>query len=221
MHEGYGSVTAYMPVTAGQYTLAMRPPGASSSSPPSVSTSFMVNAGSNYTVAGIGTATTRRLEVLQDQTTAPKGEVLVRVIQASSKQPQVTVSVGSAVIARQLAFGSSTQYQAVKPGSRTVTFTAPGDHAAMAVTLAEGSVHTVVVLDAASGLKIDNVTDAAGSMDMPMGGAATGFGGTAPGRTAPHLTPWLATLVGGLLLVTAGVFGLRRSRRISPVPREF
>jgi len=220
IHQGYGSVTEYMPVAAGQYTLAMRPPGASSSSPPSVSTSFMVNAGSNYTVASIGTATTRRLEVLQDQMTAPKGEVLVRVIQASSKHPQVTVSVGSDVLARQLAFGSATQYQAIKPGSPTVTFSAAGGHAAMAVTLAEGSVHTLVVLDAASGLKIDNVTDAAGSMDMPMGGAATGFGGTAPGSATPYLTPWLATVVGGLLLVTAGVFGLRRSRRIAAVPRE-
>ena len=221
MHEGYGSVSEYMPVAAGQYTLAMRPPGASSSSPPSVSTSFMVSAGSNYTVASIGTATTRRLEVLRDQMTAPRGDVLVRVIQASSKQPQVTVSVGSDVLARQLAFGSATQYQVIKPGSPTVTFSAPGGHAAMPVTLTEGSVHTIVVLDAASGLKIDNVTDAAGSMDTPMGGAATGLGGTAPGGGAPpYLTPWLATLMGGLLLVTAGVFGLRRSRRIAAVPRE-
>src|SRR6266566_8787454 len=36
MHQGYGSVSKYMPVSAGQYTLAMRPPGASASSPPTV-----------------------------------------------------------------------------------------------------------------------------------------------------------------------------------------
>src|SRR6266436_2400590 len=54
MHQGYGSVTEYMPLSAGQYTLAMRPPGASASSPPTVSTSFMVSAGSNYTVASLG-----------------------------------------------------------------------------------------------------------------------------------------------------------------------
>ena len=64
MHEGYGSVTEYMPVSAGQYTVAMRPIGAPASSPPSVSTSFMVNAGANYTVASIGSATTQRLVVL-------------------------------------------------------------------------------------------------------------------------------------------------------------
>ncbi|HYX57396.1 MAG TPA: hypothetical protein VE888_00145, partial [Streptosporangiaceae bacterium] len=28
MHQGYGSVSEYMPLSAGQYTVAMRPPGA-------------------------------------------------------------------------------------------------------------------------------------------------------------------------------------------------
>src|SRR6195256_5984526 len=73
MHQGYGSVTEYMPLGAGQYTLAMRPHGASASSPPTVSTSFMVSAGSNYTVASIGSASTRRLKVLNDQMSAAAG----------------------------------------------------------------------------------------------------------------------------------------------------
>jgi hypothetical protein len=204
-----------MPLAAGQYTLAMRPPGASASSPPTVSTSFMVNAGSNYTVASLGSASSRRLKVLNDQMAAAAGaKALVRVIQASVKQPQVTVSVGSDVLARELAFGAASSYQSVQPGSPTVTFSAPGGHAAMAVKLAAGSVHTLVVLDGASGLKIDNLTDAAGSTDSPRGGAATGFGGMAP-RAGPGLAPWLGTLAGGMLLAVAGGFGLRRSRRTS------
>jgi hypothetical protein len=69
-----------------------------------------------------------------------------------------------------------------------------------------------VVLDGASGLKIDNLTDAAGSMNSPRGGAATGFGGTAP-PAGPGLAPWLGTLAGGVLLALAGSVGLRRSRR--------
>src|SRR6516164_2107861 len=116
MHQGYGSVTEYMPVSAGQYTLAMRPAGAPASSPSSVSTSFMVSAGAYYTVASIGSATTQRLVVLEDQTAGREGEVLVRVLQASAKQPQVTVSVGADVLARQLAFGSATPYQSIQPG---------------------------------------------------------------------------------------------------------
>src|SRR5690348_17957907 len=185
MHQGYGSVSEYMPVAAGQYTLAMRPPGASASSPPTVSTSFMVSAGSNYTVASIGSASSRRLKVLNDQMAAAAGsKALVRVIQASVKQPQVTVSVGSNVLARELAFGVASSYQSVQPGSPTVTFSAQGGHAAMAVKLKAGSVHTLVVLDGASGLRIDSLTDAAGSTDRPKGGAATGFGeiGRASGR---------------------------------------
>ena len=213
MHQGYGSVTEYMPLSAGQYTLAMRPPGASASSPPTVSTSFMVSAGSNYTVASIGSASSRRLKVLNDQMAAAAGsKALIRVIQASVKQPQVTVSVGSDVLARELGFGSASSYQSVKPGSPTVTFSAQGGHAAMAVKLTAGSVHTLVVLDGSSGLRIDNLTDAAGSTDRPKGGAATGFGGTAP-KAGPGLLPWLGTLAGGLLLAVAGGFSLRRSRR--------
>jgi hypothetical protein len=213
MHQGYGSVSEYMPVSAGQYTLAMRPPGAAASSPPTVSTSFMVSAGSNYTVASIGSASSRRLKVLSDQMAAAAGsKALVRVFQASVKQPQVTVSVGSDVLARQLAFGSASSYQSVQPGSPIVTFSAPGEHTAMPVTLAAGSVHTLVVLDGTSGLTIDNLTDAAGSTDSPRGGAATGFGGMAP-RAGPGLAPWLGTLAGGVLLAFAGGLGLRRSRR--------
>ncbi len=218
-HEGYGGVSDYMPVTAGQYTVAMRPVGAPASSPPSISTSFMVSAGSNYTVASIGSATARRLEVLQDQMAGAAGsETLVRVIQASLKQPRVMVSVGSDILARQLAFGSASAYQAVQPGTPTVTVSAPGGRAARPVTLAAGSDHTIVVLDGTSGLTIDNVTDEGGSYHAPRGGAATGLGGTALGAMAPDgrgagLAPWLATLAGGLLLITAGVFGLRRSRR--------
>ena len=209
-----------MPVSAGQYTVAMRPAGASAASPPSISVSFMVSAGSNYTVASIGPATARRLEVLQDQMAGAAGsKVLVRVIQASLKQPRVTVSVGSGILANQLAFGAASAYQAVPPGTPTVTFSTPGGHVAMPVALAAGSVHTIVVLDGTSGLRIDNLTDAAGSPDVPRGGAATGLGGTAPGG-GPALAPWLATLIGGLLLVAAGMAGLRRSRRTAAIPRD-
>src|SRR6266566_9480885 len=220
MHQGYGSVSKYMPVSAGQYTLAMRPPGASASSPPTVSTSFMVSAGSNYTVASIGFASTRRLKVLNDQMSAAAGsKALVRVIQASVKQPQVTVSVGSDVLARELAFGAASSYQSVRPGSPTVTFSAAGGHAAMAVKLTAGSVHTLVVLDGTSGLRIDSLTDAAGSTDSPKGGAATGFGGTAP---RPGLAPWLGTLAGGVLLAVAGgsACGGRVERLVLRRPRR-
>jgi hypothetical protein len=159
----------------------MRPSGAPASSPPTVSTSFMVSAGSNYTVASIGSASSRRLKVLNDQMAAAAGsKALIRVIQASVKQPQVTVSVGSAVLARELGFGSASSYQSVKPGSPTVTFSAQGGHAAMAVKLTAGSVHTLVVLDGSSGRGGDRVR-----RDSPEGRArALAVAGHAGGRIA-------------------------------------
>ena len=216
-HAGYGEVYSYMPVAPGQYTVAVRPAGASASSPPVVSTNFMVVAGTDYTVASIGASDARRVEVLQDQMSAPKGSALVRVFQASVKQHLVTVSAGSSTLASQLAFAAATSYVTVKPGTQTITFTAPGDDTSTAVTLAGGSVHTIVVLDGASGLEVDTLTDAAGSTAAPSGGAATGFGGMAPHFIAGQTQPWLATLAGGLLLIALGLFGLRRTRRTAVV----
>lgn len=215
-HESYGGVSGYMPLSAGEYTVAVRTVGAAASSPASITTSFMVSAGTNYTVASLGSSTGRRLQVLQDKMAGSSSEALVRIIQASAKQLRVTVSVGADSLARQLAFGSVTAYQAVTPGTPAVVFSTPDGHATMPVALAAGSVHTIVVLDGTSGLKIDNLTDAAASQVAAKGGAATGLGGTAPGVPAASLTPWLATLAGGLLLAVAGGFSLRRSRGPGP-----
>jgi hypothetical protein len=46
------------------------------------------------------------------------------------------------------------------------------------------------------------------------------MGGTAQQRRPGGLAPWLATLAAGLLLVTAGVAGLRRSRHADAVARQ-
>lgn len=219
-HAGYGEVYSYMPVSAGQYTVAMRPVGAPASSFPIVSTSFMVSAGANYTVASLGPATGRRLEVLKDEMAAPAGKALARVIQASLKQDMVTVTYGQDVLAQQLAFAAVTPYMTVQPGVQNVQFTATGAHAAMSVTLTAGSVHTIVVLDGSSGLVVDNLTDAAGSPVAPTGGAGTGLGGTAPHDTTPDSAPWLGTLAAGLLLIMAGLIVLRRSRCSAAIVRE-
>ena len=79
----------------------------------------------------------------------------------------------------------------------------------MPVTLAAGTVHTIVVLDDSSGLKVDAVTNAAGSRIMPNGAAAAGFGGTAP-RPPASPAPWLAIIAAGALLTAAGLVRLRR-----------
>ena len=206
----YGAVSAYMAVSPGQYTVAMRGFGAPASSKPALTTSFMVGAGAAYTLAALGPDPGLRTEVLRDQMTTPAGQAVVRVLQASLKQHLVTVSYGPDVLARQLAFGAATSYTAVPPGARTVRFAAAGQHAAMPVTLPAGTVHTIVVLDDSSGLKVDAVTDAAGSQIMPKGAVSAGFGGTAP-RQPANPAPWLVTIAAGVLLAAASLARLRRT----------
>ena len=85
-----------------------------------------------------------------------------------------------------------------------------GKDANSSATLAAGSVHTLVVLDGAGGLEVANLEDAAGSGQLPAGGAAIGFGGTAPhGPGSP--VPWLVVIGAGSLLALADGLRLRRS----------
>jgi Domain of unknown function (DUF4397) len=212
-HVAYGTVSPYEPVTAGDYSVAMRATGASPTSQPVLSTSVTIVAGHAYTVAGMGPESGLRLQVLEDSLVTPVGQALVRVIQASLKQQVVTVTFGSKVLASNLSFASVSPYQTVSPGTDTVTVTASGASAHSSVTLAAGTVHTLVVLDGADGLEIVNLLDASGSGKPPTGGVTTGFGGTAPHRPGSPV-PWLAAIGAGSLLALGG--GLRLRRRHFP-----
>jgi hypothetical protein len=212
-HVAYGTVSPYEPVAAGDYSVAMRAAGASATSQPVLSTSVTVAAGHAYTVAGVGPESGLRLQVLDDELTTPPGQALVRVIQASLKEQVVTVSLGSTVLASSLKFADVSPYQAVSPGTETVTVTSGGTEASESVTLPVDTVHTLVVLDGAGGLEIDNLEDASGSGQPPLGGVETGFGGTAPHGPASPL-PWLAVIAAGSLLALTGGLRLRRSRQL-------
>jgi hypothetical protein len=215
----YGDVSAYMTLAPGEYTVAMRGFDASPSSHPALVSSFEVGAKTAYTVAALGPDPGLRVETLQDQMTAPRGKTLVRVLQASLKQDRVAVSYGAKPLAQQLTFSSVTPYAAVPAGQQAVKVTAPGVHTSTSLGLTANTVHTLVVLDSASGMKVDDLTDAVGIKAMPKGGTATGFGGTAP-RSPVDLAPWELMVLAGLLLTAAGVvFGLVRPRRTAAVHR--
>jgi len=213
-HVSYGAVSEYMKVKAGEYTAAMRPAGAPASTAPVLSTNLMVHAGHAYTVAGMGPAKGLRLQVLDDALTTPKGESLVRVIQASLKEHHVTVKAGTDTLANDLAFARVTRYGTDAPGTWHVRASGGTEDWSGRVKLTAGSIHTLVVLDSTGGLKVADLMDAAGSSMMPSGGAGTGLGGTAP-RPAPSPLPWLAGLAGGLLLATAAAIQLRRTRAVA------
>jgi hypothetical protein len=208
-HVAYGDASPYEQVPTGDYTVAMRAAGASATSAPVLSASVDVVAGHAYTVAGLGPESGLRLQVLDDDLTTPPGQALVRIIQASLKQNVVSVSWGGTMLNSKLAFGSVTSYQTVSPGTETLLVTGSGEDAKVSVPLAAGTVHTLVVLDGAKGLQVDDLLDAAGSAVAPAGGAATGFGGMAP-RAPSSPLPWLAVIGAGLLLAVAGGRRLRR-----------
>jgi|tagenome__1003787_1003787.scaffolds.fasta_scaffold20929397_2 hypothetical protein len=213
-HVPYGDVSMYMKMPAGHYTAGIRPAGAPASTPPVLAANFMVQAGQSYTVAVMGPAEGLRLQALNDQLTTPRGKSMVRVIQASLKENRVTVRAGSATLASNLAFASVTPYGTDKPGHWMVHVVGGNETWSGNVKLNAGSIHTLVVLDSSRGLKVTALLDAAGSSMMPEGGAATGFGGTAPG-SAPLPLPWLAGLAGGLLAVAVAAIRLRRNRAMA------
>jgi len=208
---GYGMVSAYQQVPAGSYTVAMRKAGAASGSLPVLSTTVAVAAAGAYTLASVGPSSAPRLELLDDMLAPPRGKALVRIIQASLRQRQVTVSAGDHVLVRGLSFGSATSYVTVTPGRWNLRAAGATTTATDRDTWTAGSSYTVVVLDGSTHLELDCLTDGAGSKVRPEGGAPMGFGGTAP-RPGPSPVRWLAAMAAGLLIASAGALWLRRTR---------
>ncbi len=211
-HVAYGTVSPFLQVAAGEYTVAMRGAGAPASSKPVLSTAVDVVAGHAYTVAGMGPASGLRLQVIPDRLRTPRGKALVRVIQASLRQNTVTVTAGSTKLASNLKFASVTLFVTVKPGIWTVRAAGSDESATASIKLVAGSIHTIVVLDEPNTLAIDDLLDAQGSKVEPAGAPQTGFGGTAA-RPGAALLPWAAAGVAGLAIALIGTTMLSRRRR--------
>jgi hypothetical protein len=217
-HVTYGTVSPYQNVNSGDYTVAMRSAGAPAGGKPVLSTSVDVRPGDAYTVAGMGPFSGLRLQVMKDRLSTPHGMALVRVIQASLQQHQVTVKAGRHLLAGHQAFATVSSYLAVKPGRMMVRADGTAEQAKSRISLKAGSISTIVVLDHTHRLAVDSIEDAAGSKVEPTGAAPTGFGGTAAQPGSSPL-PWAATLAGGLLLMLAGGTRLRRRYAASHAAR--
>jgi hypothetical protein len=212
---GYGTVSPYRPVPPGIYSVAMRAAGASPSTPPVLSTTVQVDAGSAKTVAGVGHFADLGLTVLADDLTPPPaGQARLRVISAAAGASSVDVSVvGGAQLAQGLAFGKAGGYVTVPGGAATLSVTPSGGTAArVPVTLDAGSVYSLLVLDRkGGGLSVQPVLDAAGSGVMPAGGVETGAGGAA--RPFSNAVAGLATAVGALAATGFALTVVPRWRR--------
>jgi Domain of unknown function (DUF4397) len=211
-HVAYGTVSSFLQIAAGDYTVAMRGAGAPAKSKPVLSTAVDVLAGHAYTVAGIGPASGLRLEVIPDRLTTPPGKALVRVIQASMQQNTVTVTAGRTKLASNLKFATVTSFVTVKPGTWSVRAAGNSESATASINLVAGSIHTIVILDEGSRLAIDDLLDAQGSKVNPAGAPQTGFGGTAV-LSGAALVPWAAAGVAGLAIAVIGTAMVSRRRR--------
>jgi len=213
-HVRYGHVSAYMTLPTGQYTVAMRDAGAAASTPPTLSASVQVTAGTAYTIVSMGPASHLGVQVLKETMMSSPGKALVRVVQESVQQHRITVTDGGRALGGPLLLGAYTGFLPVSPGWQAVHAAGISTNATTRVFLPANTIHTLVVLDKPDrqgGLRIHALQDAVGSKTMPAGGAATGFGGTAP-VPAPSPVPWAAVAAGGLLCCAAAGYWLRRVR---------
>lgn len=210
-HVRYGHVSDYGAIPAGQYTVAMRDSGAPATAPPMLSASVQVTPGMAFTIVSMGPASHLGVQVLKETMMSSPGKALVRVVQESVAQHRVTVNAGSRALGGPLQLGSYTGFLAVSPGWRDIHATGYSATASTRLFLRANTIHTLVVLDNQGGLRIHSLQDAVGSRAMPIGGAATGLGGTAP-KPGTSPAPWLAIMAGGGLLAALGVIRLRRNR---------
>ena len=206
----YGHVSPFASIPTGQYTIVMRDPGTATADPPTLSASVQVAPGMAYTIVSMGPASHLGVQVLKETMRSSPGKALVRVVQESVQQHRVTVTDGNHALGGPLTLGAYTGFLPVSPGWQTIRAEGYSATATKRVSLQPNTIRTLVVLDKPGGLRISTLQDAVGSRVMPTGGAATGFGGTAPQSSSPM--PWLATIGCGGILAAAGMIRLRRAR---------
>jgi Domain of unknown function (DUF4397) len=206
----YGRVSSYTTLPAGDYTVAMRMSGQRANAPAVASTALMLMGSMQYTVAAMGAGDHEQFQTFDDSSTVPAGKAAVRILQAASLTTE-TADVGQQQVGNNLRFGDVTHYQTVSPGTRLVSLATTAGRATADIPLSANSTHTLVVLDGSDGPQISELTDAAGVTNSPQGGAATGFGGTAP-RPLSSPLPWLAMITGGAVAAALGRW--RRARNV-------
>jgi len=173
-------------LTPGLYTVALRLHGHSATEPPALQWTLQAVGGRAYTVAGVGAGTSVKGVVIRDDLSTPgNGTGRIRVIQAASRAPKLTVTAdGGPVVAKDAAFATTTPYSTVKSGDLSLDATAAGSSVSTTgtVVVKSGTVTSILVLDAqGSGITIRAIVDSSGTANMPRGPVSAGGGGTAAG----------------------------------------
>jgi hypothetical protein len=232
----FGQVSEYMPLNAGTYQFGVRPAGTPSVQPPVVIFSATVTEGGDYTFAVLGKIANLKTTLLKDDNSAPAaGSASVRLIQADSTTPQVSVQVENGpLLADKVDFGAVTGYATVGAGTWTIDLTTPdGTTAKQTLQLDSASVNSLVVLTGANGPALSVLTDAKGMVIQtptaapanapavvaanqvtPVGGIQTGGGSTASDFVDQG---WAGTGPMVMIALVVGLLGLSfvRYRRTS------
>jgi hypothetical protein len=224
---GYGQVSDYAPLEAGNYTFLLRPAGADPESDPAVTASADLEDGKAYTFAAMGPhADLQKALLTDDLAPPPAGQAKVRLIQASSSAGAVDVTaVDGPVLADGTEFATATAYAAVPAGSWKVDLsTSAGSSGERQLALDPGTVNTLIVLEGSAGQGADltRVVDATGvdasaegplglTDAVPLGGVATGGGGTAGDAGGSNGLGAPVVLGAGLALLVALGFGGRKA----------
>lgn len=172
----YQGVSPYLAEPAGAYTLQARPAGAAPDSPPAISVSVEIPAGTAQTAAFIdgGVGSAMQMQVLDDETApAPAGTGMVRVVQGADVGPLDVTAVGGPTLARDLFYGSSTPYVSLPahPWGIAVASRA-GATASRVIPVASTSVNSLFVTRGVDGkLAVIPVLDAGSAPVSPAPGA--------------------------------------------------
>lgn len=222
----YGAVSPYRQIKPGLYTVSMRRHGMSTSSAAMLSWTLDARAGHAYTVAGVGAGSNVRGIVIPDDLSTPSnGTGRVRVIQAASRAPALTVQATSGpTIVRGAKFATTTGYATVPAGTWQVAASSdanPSLRASSAIKVAAGQIESVIVLDAkTSGITVRGLLDSASSGATPTGPVPAGGGATATSFTSSNhlvsnhlVTPALLALAASMMI---SVFTVGRRNRRRP-----
>lgn len=211
----FGTVSSYMPVTAGSHTVAVTHTGQPVSSAILKDTETFT-AGTSYTLSAVGDAKTpASFALTTDDNTVASGRGKMRAYLLSTDVGASTMNAsGQPFTPSTVDFKSATDYLTLQPGVYSCNLRAvnSGATAAQKVTLGANQVASVFVVGKLSPGQGESKVQAvvASVPGVPTGLPPTGF---APGSTSSPLAtlgPALLVLAALALLLVAGLGGTRR-----------
>jgi hypothetical protein len=182
---GYNTVSDYVPLPAGEHSFALRPFGAPASSDPVVAADATLASDAAYTIAGVGLNKDISGQIFEDDLGAPPaGTAKVRVIGAAVGTSPIDVELPGGATFGEVGFAEASDYEPVEPDTYGVTVRTSDDEEEVldvpSVRVGEGIIYSFAVIGGADKpLQLVPVVDARGAAETPVGGTATGGGGTA------------------------------------------